>query len=315
MKIGRIIPLIVLCGILFFATISFSSLEFFLRAIPNDFSFKKYHLESSQDKIEILILGSSHTYVGLDPKLFSAPTYNLAYSSQTLDLDEKLFDQFKNQLPQLKTVIIPISYFSYVLCLEDGSSAHKIKNYNIYYSIYSHTLDWKNQTEIFHQPLSTSLYRLEKYIEDPTNEIKVDRNGFISKRYVKQDIDSIESAEHAVANHSKNLKDTLTQNRIASNLKALQSIITWCNANDVKVILLTSPVMRFYIDRLNKVQYNHMKQTTQQVVEQYPAVEWWNYMDSTRLFLPEDFQNADHLSQKGAQKWSKLINTKLTVEK
>ena len=106
------------------------SIEFFLRAIPNDFNEKSYYFHRNKEKIEVLILGSSHTFVGVDPNALSKPAFSLAYSSQTLDLDELIFDRVKNELPNLKTVIIPVSYFSYPLVLEDGTSHQKIKNYN-----------------------------------------------------------------------------------------------------------------------------------------------------------------------------------------
>lgn len=307
MKKGLIVGIGISCCIILFM----ASMEFFLRAIPNDFNRKIQAFNRQKDQIEILILGSSHTYVGLNPAEFSSPTFNMAFSSQTVDLDAKLLERLNNQLPRLKTVILPISYFSYVLCLEDGTSAHKIKNYNIYYGIYSHTHRWKNQMELFHLPWKQSIQRLKRFRIDPYNEIHIDQNGFIAKRYVKSKMDSIQSAQHAVANHSQNLKDKNIQARIDSNVQAIESIIRWCNSHHVKLLLVTPPVQQVYLDRLNPQQLQHMRQTTQQIIQRHPEVSWWNDMDATHLFTPQDFQNPDHLSKQGATHWSKRINAKL----
>lgn len=289
----------------FLVTISF---EYFLRAIPNDFKTKQYHLRKNKENIEVLILGSSHTFVGVDPKYFEKPAFNLAYSSQTLDLDEKLFNRYKNQLTQLKTVIIPVSYFSYVLALEDGTSTYKIKNYNIYYQLYSHTFKIENQLEIPHQSFDKNLADLEFFKSDPDFKITIDSTGYINKRYIKSNLDWQESAIHAVNNHSKNMDDILTKLRMNQNQKSLENIISWCEENQIKVILVSSPTTDAYVKKLNAKQFNHWRMTTHAISKKYQNVIWLNFLENNELFTLDDFQNADHLNENGAEKMSIILN-------
>ena len=97
---------------LVFPLIIFIILEIILRIIPNDYKLKKDYIRTKGDKIENLILGSSHTYKGIKPDYFLPNSFNLAYSSQSLMFDKIILEKYINDLKNLKRVIIPISYFS-----------------------------------------------------------------------------------------------------------------------------------------------------------------------------------------------------------
>ena len=109
--------------------------EFLLRKIPNDYNYKANYLSKNGADIETLILGSSHTFYGLNPNYFSTKTFNAGHSSQSLDLDYLVFKKYYKKMNNLKNVIIPISYFSYPFTLNEGKSLDKITNYNIYYNV------------------------------------------------------------------------------------------------------------------------------------------------------------------------------------
>ena len=51
-------------------------IEIFLRLIPNDYLHKKKYLDAHSCDIETLILGSSHSFYGIDPNYFSNNTFN-----------------------------------------------------------------------------------------------------------------------------------------------------------------------------------------------------------------------------------------------
>lgn len=285
--------------------------EYFLRKIPNDFSTKMDAFQQQNEKIEILILGSSHTYVGLNPFYFKNETFNFANSSQTLDLDAQLFDKVKDDLPQLKTVIIPISYFSYVLALEDGKSAFKIKNYNIYYNVYSHTFQFKNQFEVLSQSPKENWMRCQKFLKFPAAEVFTDSNGFKSKRIGKSKLNATESLNNTLSNHTRDISDELIQLRIKQNAQALQRIIESCKEKNVQVILLTTPVQTSYLNGLNQAQKENFIQETTAIVSKNNHVKWFNYLEIDSIFTSEDFQDVDHLSIAGAKKLSILMNQHL----
>ena len=86
-------------------------MEFFLRKIPNDYMYKAEYLEKNSSDVEVLYLGNSHTYFGINPEYSSFKSFNAAYTSQSLDLDYKVFSKYKNW-ESLKTIVIPVDYIS-----------------------------------------------------------------------------------------------------------------------------------------------------------------------------------------------------------
>jgi len=66
-------------------------MELLLRQLPNDYKYKKEYLDAHANKIETLILGSSHSFFDLDPTYFSNITFNAGEVSQTLNYDFEIF--------------------------------------------------------------------------------------------------------------------------------------------------------------------------------------------------------------------------------
>ena len=113
----------IILPILFF----FLVLEIAIRKIPNDYQLKKDYLDKNAAEINTLILGSSHTFYGLNPEYFSKKTFNAAYVSQSLDLDYEILKKYDSKLKNLKTVIVPISYFSLFETLDTDVEKWRIK--------------------------------------------------------------------------------------------------------------------------------------------------------------------------------------------
>ena len=295
-------------GFSFCLYLIFCSVEFFLRAIPNDYNLKQTQLHQHRKDVQVLILGSSHTYVGINPELLTEKAYNLAYSSQTLDIDDQLLSQTIDQFPQLKKVILSLSYFSYPLVLEDGNSANKIKNYNLYWGIYSHTYQLKNHFELLHQPWKFNKPRLKNFFLNPTKELHLNRYGFNAKRapLKKQTLEN--SARHAVANHTLDMDKTNVQILIQENINHLEHLVELCEARNINVYFISAPTTRAYYERLNSIQLSHWRQTTLQLLKKYPSIKWMNRLDDANGYDLNDFQDADHLNLKGAEKFSREVN-------
>lgn len=86
--------------------------EILLRNIPNDYAEKANYFKTHTNDIEVLILGSSHSFRGVNPKYFKNHAYNAAYVSQSLDYDKTILDQFFKDSNSLHTVILSVSYMS-----------------------------------------------------------------------------------------------------------------------------------------------------------------------------------------------------------
>ena len=104
-------------------------IEIFIRKIPNDYAYKHECMTTNKASIEILSLGSSHGYFGINPEFFSKSAFNLAFTSQSLKYDKYLYDTYATDCISLNYLIVPISYFTMRSCLETSVENWRIKGY------------------------------------------------------------------------------------------------------------------------------------------------------------------------------------------
>ncbi|MBE7442336.1 MAG: hypothetical protein HS119_07785 [Flavobacteriales bacterium] len=285
------------------------SMEILLRKIPNDYLYKKEYLDKYSNEIETLILGSSHSFYGLNPDFFSSSTFNAAHISQSLNYDYEIFKKYQDNLHNLKTLILPISYFTLYGKLENGSESWRVKNYVIYYGM--------NVANSF-----------VDYAEVLSNQPKVNRKKFYGY-YIKsnhdqyiscselgwgtpiQSKDLVETGKAAAERHTKaDITSDFNNNIFNNNQQILNTIIKWCKKQNIKVLLLTLPAYTTYRQNINLEQYGITIKTANKIASQYDNCIYVNLFDDTN-FVAKDFRDADHLSEIGAEKLSKLIDKKI----
>ncbi len=275
-------------------------LELLLRQIPNDYKTKATTIKLNGDDIETLILGSSHTFYGINPNLLTN-AYNLAHSSKSYDLDWKILKKNEKYLPHLKTIIISSSYFSYVHLLGESSQQHLLKDYRLYYGIDINKNKLSLNTEIFSLPISTNYLRLKNWIITGKNDVTIDDKGYIEKRR-NQNLKKYYSTA-IVKKHTLPL-DTVTINQ---NLSGLKSILNFAKQHHINVIFVTTPVAPNYIKNVNREQLLHWQKITNEFVKNDSTVIWLDFFKQSNQFKVSDFVDADHLSLQGANKVTKEV--------
>jgi len=70
-----------------------------------------YLMEKGLDT-EILVMGNSHAYWGVNPTFFSMKTLNLAYNNRPFSQDLDILEKVMNSLPELKVILLPADYFT-----------------------------------------------------------------------------------------------------------------------------------------------------------------------------------------------------------
>ncbi len=282
--------------------IFFLVLEIAIRKIPNDYQLKKAYLEKNAPKIKILILGSSHSFYGINPEYFSKHTFNAAYVSQTLDLDDELLQINKEKLTDLETVIIPISYASLFETLETDVEKWRLKNYILYYG-FENKYHYTYNFETFNYDILLNLKKVIKHYVLNKSFITSSKLGwgtnFSSKNNQKFE-GEFTAKKHTVNNFK--LFD--------ANLKSLHKIIELCQKNKVKILFITTPTHASYSKNVNKMQLLKTINTLNELVQKNPNCEYINLLDSEK-FVATDFHDADHLNEIGAKKLSLFLDKKM----
>ncbi|MDA3838717.1 MAG: hypothetical protein PF574_07020 [Candidatus Delongbacteria bacterium] len=280
-------------------------LEVYIRIQPNDYSYKNEYLTTNAKDIETFIVGSSHSFYGIDPQYFSMNTFNAAHVAQSLKWDYFIFDKFKDNMTSLKNVIIPISYFSLFYNLEGGDADWRIKDYKIYYD--ADEPSFKYNYEIFNRKLVQLVIKAYKIFTGEDKGVNCSDLGFGS-RTALLDIDMESSGKTAARIHTVENYDAFS-----GNLRILEKFINDCNQMDVTVLLVVLPSWKTYREHLDADQLIATESYCFELSHKFKNTYYYSFLEDRRFKL-EDFANADHLNNKGAEKISRFLNMIITFK-
>ena len=273
-------------------------MEMLLRNIPNDYKYKKEYLDNNSKEIEILFLGSSHTYYGINPEFISENAFNAGHISQTIDLDYKILKKYENNWNKLKCIVILIDYFTLFSRLSSGIEYWRIKNYNIYYKM-NLSNNLSDNSELLSVNFRSNLKRIASFYIFNNTPVSCSKLGFGENH--KKNKNLIETGKSAAKRHTE--KDL---SELQESIRIINSILKMASKNNAKVIFYTSPAYRTYISNLNKNQLNLTINTIKKLSDNKDNCLYVNFLNNSS-FLAEDFRDADHLNKKGAKKLTKQL--------
>lgn len=282
------------------------SVEYKLRQVPNSYNVKKKSLENHAARLQAVILGSSHAYVGINPALLGCTAFNLANTSQSLYYDSQLLAKYLDQMPNLRLAIITVSYFSLEFRLTDSPEEWRSHFYYYYYGIRDEThglpfTDLRNYSLIALYGIDETriISRLGYHVSFSE---QLDDNGWFKSKSDIQTLEaSRESARKTIVFHHGFMKPQY----LAENLDNLKAMIEKLQARKIGVVLVTTPVFSTYAERMSAEKYQVLQEQLQRLCATF-GIEYFNYYFDPR-FKIEDFQNPDHLNLAGAEKFSVII--------
>lgn len=279
-------------------------LEVLLRNIPNDYKLKNEYLKNNSKNIEVLILGSSHSYYGLDPEMMSGEVFNASYVSQSLEYDFKIYNKFKDNLTRLEYIVIAIDYSTLFSKLSITNESWRLKNYAIYQG---YDLGWslKSNFELFSMKFNINTTRIFNYYWNGKTSVTSSDKGYGSDKRNNKDL--IQSGKAAAKRHTKEDKSFYIE-----NLTYLDEIIASAKVNDVKVLFYSSPCYHTYMRHLDQIQLNLVLTTMDSICKVHSHCVYHNLMEMDS-FSNVDFRDADHLSRPGAIKLSGYMDSLIKV--
>lgn len=273
-------------------------MELLLRNIPNDYKYKKEFLDNNSNNIEVLFLGSSHAYYGINPKFVTKSAFNASHISQTLDLDYEILKKYKNNWGKLEYIVIPIDYFTLFSRLSKDVEYWRLKNYNIYYKMnLSNKL--ADNSELLSINLKSNIRRILSFYLLNKNSITCSKLGF-GNNY-KKCKDLVETGKTAAIRHTK--KDL---SKLQESIEIINNFIKFASEHNVEIIFYTSPAYKTYVSNLDKNQLNITIKTITEICKNTDNCSYYNFLDD-KNFKADDFRDADHLNPRGAEKLTKKI--------
>ena len=290
-KIAIFVLPIVILGLIF---------EVMLRRIPNEYAYKREYMEQHADSIQVLFLGSSHAYLGVNPAYISANSFNAAISSQSFDYDFQILQKFDKQLTHLKYVVLPISYFSLFTNLSEASESWRVKYYMLYFKLHS-SKKWTNYTEILCGSLELNIKRLILYYVRHKENIGCTETGWQIPFARNQDV-AATGFEGAKKHTNKN------RGLLEEQKSLLRQIIAIAKQKNAMVIFYTPPAYNTYYNNLDTAQLSLTMNTAKDLVKKYDNTYYHSFLKDSSFNIG-DFYDGDHLNGAGAEKFSKKLDS------
>lgn len=191
-----------------------------------------------------LILGSSHTFFGINSQFIEKKCYNLASPSQSLMEDYSIIKFIHGRNISIRKIVLPISYFS---------NTHFVYN-NPIFGERIRTFDYKYTYNIKY-PVSNSINEWFAFISAITNCIKFnkqtekfDSNGNIITECI--------NTKHEISNAYEAFNRHNLMSNFNVNNPYIDSIYECCKVNKINLFLIVMPFTKAYRELINKTEYN-----------------------------------------------------------
>lgn len=284
--------------------IAAGAVELALRNIPNDYKQKRDYITKHGNEIEVLCLGNSHMFYGINPEYFSLNTFNGSHISQSIDCDLALYQKYGDRYTKLRYLIMVLDYVSVNQQLKEGAEAWRVKNYNIYYDL---NLSYKpaDHFELLSSKMNIIRKRLDYYKTHQSN-ISCAPNGW-GYPVDTLDIDFEKNGAAAAKRHKLTNPNTAND-----NIDCLSSLISDAQQKGIKVILLATPAHKAYVKHLDKAQLKKIEETGDALSKQ-TGVIYMNLLNDSD-FVSTDFMDPDHMNVRGAKKLSLKLDSIIRSE-
>lgn len=257
-------------------------------------------------KLKIINLGSSHGYFGIKyPK--NMRSYNLALPSQNLYYDSEILEHYLNNLEENATIIIPISIFSFYndKDMEDNNDRYYsfLKSKSVYKGSKIKKIELNNFYIFFHPGTILSVGKF--LLNSLMNKKLVSKE----KEWPKKNWDEKSLIEEANKTTERHLKRKIV------HTEHLKRILEICRKNRLIPILITTPQTYLYNERITdknyiKRIYKHIEQLKKEYNFKYLDYSHdKRFENNLELFLDDD-----HLNEKGAEKFTKILLKDLKID-
>jgi hypothetical protein len=278
--------LIIICG------------EIRLRTINSYYKQKINGLKNTANDIQVLILGNSHAGNDCNPKYFSTPAFNMAFAWQNFYYDEKILEKELDNLPNLKYVILDVSYQSFY------NSTASVRSY--FYKYY-YDIDPFQKVSYWKENLSHFLFLYE-----PVTAFQV---MFTKNKKMSNGFETEDTTIRAYLNDNAGKmkvelwKDWCDHSGTAfeANKAILMNIIGMLQRKGIMPVLVSPILSSYCIKYLDKDISEKNLQLINQLVGQY-HVPYFD-LQSIDGFPDDDFLDMDHLNLNGSIKFTKILDS------
>lgn len=284
----------------------FLLIEYKTSRLPNSYAQKKHSLREQAQKVNVLVLGSSHAFDDINPDFFSCQGYNLSNVSQSLFYDTRLCLNYLDRLPHLRGVIITVSYFSLFYELNDLPEGWRDYFYYRYFGIRYPSLDLSDPKMFSYTALYTRDFISAMVFSKLNNKDEfgdIQPNGW---KKVPAPADSVAISDSTGHENALFHNSLVRMKNLKANVRYLRELLTELHKRNIRVCFVTTPVYQTYSRYLSPFILQANQNIIRGLCREFNAGHF-NYFNDPR-FLKSDFSDNDHLNIAGAEKFSRILD-------
>ena len=279
----------------------FALAEAYVRNLPNPARYKHQWMLKHSAQVETLVMGNSHCFYGINPSLLGDYAFSLAQPSQTYRYDYYLLKHYN--MPRLSTVVLP---FSYTSLFEDIEYEPHLQYWAVRYRLYMdcdiHSRWSRYGMECLNiVPFKEKLTSLWK-----PSQLKWDSLGFGTSYGTVSLL--AEGKDNGAQRAQENTYEGMKSLQFCTSM--LDSISTWCDAKNVRLVLVSTPTWGTFRQHCDPRQVEKADSTLHRVLQRHPKVLYYNHWEDSS-FVITDFYDADHLNQRGARKLTLMLKNEV----
>jgi hypothetical protein len=258
------------------------------------------------DNITVMNLGSSHGEYGLE--YYGIPgitAFNFALPGQSFYYDLKLLEKYGAKLSPGCTVIIPVSYFSFVQARDYNNQRILYYRFFDYGSIQNHSLIEYIKFRLF-PVLGAGMNA--KYILHDKQGIGSCLIGGVLRT------DDIEGyKQNAQLHYEYYLGVQGKGGNEGFNTENLKGILEYCREHGFKPVLITTPFTKYYNEKFSEQFFSDFYLRITLISQQY-GIAYLDYSHDPRFTDHlELFIDSNHLSDSGRQAFTRILLSDLGI--
>lgn len=258
-----------------------------------------------KDDLQILLMGNSHILSNLIPDTIGPGAFNAAISARPVYYDVQLMKQYVPRMKRLAAVIVPIDYERFYFGRDSIESKPKPifdKRENTAKCMYYKYMDVKDFFWYWPELLNSNLNYMSRFWMSNEESRECDISGY-QMLNLKDKKGRWEMSSVPIPIDSTKVIDKDAYNQLYNNYAEMAHIT---KIKQVRFILLGTPMYKTFCEGMSNVVVKDREIFVQKLKAEYPNVEYYDFSCDSR-FEPYDFFNTDHLTERGAAKFSKMI--------
>lgn len=297
-------------ALLFFTPIVvlFGVIEYLTRQLPSSYSLISKSIDTDASEVEILILGPSQIRQAINPALIKRNTLSMASGSQHHDSDFHILKQMRPRLPQLKTVVLELSY-SHLELPHNGPYFWKNSVYLNYYDVnaFDRTTYFKDRLIFLSNPKFFSNQLINHYVKGE-DSMRLNRFGFDENNFsgwfrkLKYNKKEIAKRNQFKINTEPNVA------LFKYNSAYFLTMLDYLQEEELEVIICTIPMYTTYFKQRNPEILHRRDSILDVIQKRYPNVRILDRETDTINFNVKDFTNPSHMNPNGASKFTPILS-------